>query len=865
LSPLLRVLVKLDRPGGIDPAPDENPNLAAPILPPKVISGGVDASWASRGVPVTILPYPNMAIGDRIRLNWGGAFVEYTLRSSSEVDQPVTLTVDGATIRAAGDSDALVLRYQVYDLVNNRSGWSPSTSVAVDVHGNALFLPEVTDADDNGVIDLAQLGDADVRVLVTAFAPDFAVGDTVTLQWTGHTAEGMAVPYEETQPVTRTPVQTLEFFVPNASVVALAGGDAVVSYSLQTGRSSKQVRVTITGAVAALPAPSVDEALNGELDATLSRATVRIAPYPGMNAGDVVTLIWSGVRADGETHLYQIERQISGSAVGKEVVLSVPGSEIALLAGGTVQLWYEVTLGDGTPLRPSQALMLRVSEAQAVFLPAPTVDEAPDNMTLDPDAVDLYAEVRILPYPNMAIGDRVDMYWVGSGAGGNFNDWITIRAATINKPVLFDVDKAFVTANDGGTVTIRYTVTPQGANPRSSLPRTLRVGAAQEVVPAIVSVRDANGEIPDGGSTPDTTVTLSGTAAIDQAIELFDDTTSLGIIDVDGDGVWMRTVTSLADGNHRFTVKALYGSEPVSPAWSFTVAALVGLAAPVVTEADPYTDTLNLVKPVNGVHVVVDYAGMAIGDVVTMIWKGTDGSGTQYQAVEVETLGPIPFTVDKPAISPNVNRTVRVLYTVRRAGTPGIPAVESSALELSIIDDQLWDQSSFHSGTTSFFRCAARTSITIPDDLPVGEVIETTASIGPSAYTGVLVGTDPSHYRINLAGSQPGRSSVLFATRFPGIAFRVLYNGAPQISGPAGGPKGGVFNNAGANGQIQFVKTGPIASGAVLQAGVLAQWQVGATRVYYMGWQLMNDITINVVRRSSTHGKRRTSMAPTEV
>ncbi|QAU22984.1 hypothetical protein EO087_02425 [Dyella sp. M7H15-1] len=69
LSPRLRVLVKLDRPGGIDPAPDVNPNLAAPGLPAEVIRDGVDTSWAARGVPVTIQPYPNMAVGDRIRLS----------------------------------------------------------------------------------------------------------------------------------------------------------------------------------------------------------------------------------------------------------------------------------------------------------------------------------------------------------------------------------------------------------------------------------------------------------------------------------------------------------------------------------------------------------------------------------------------------------------------------------------------------------------------------------------------------------------------------------------------------------------------------------------------------------------------------
>lgn len=848
LSPLLRVLVKLDRPGGIDPAPDENPNLAAPILPPEVIRDGVDASWAARGVPVTIEPYLNMSLGDRIRLNWGGVFVEYTLQDGSEVHEPVTLTVDDATIRAAGDGDALVLRYQVFDVVHDRSGWSPTTDVLVNVQGSALFLPEVTNADDHGVIDLAQLGGEDVRVLVTALAPDFAVGDTVTLQWMGHTAEGVAVPYEEEQHVTREPVQTLEFFVPNASVVALAQGDAVVSYRLQNGRSSKQVRVTIVGEAAQLPAPTVDEAPNDydELDATLSRATVRIPPYPGMDAGDVVTLIWSGTRADGEPHMYTFERTISGSAVGKDVVLQVPGTEIALLAGGTVKVWYEVTIGDGTPLRPSRVRTLRVGDTQGVMLPAPTVDEAPDNVTLDPDAVGLYAEVRI-EY-DKADGDRVDMYWIGSGTGGSFSDWINIRPATVTKPVLFDVDKAYVTANDGGTVTIRYTVTPKVGSPRSSNALTLRVGAAQDIIPAITLVTDSAGEIPEGGTTHDTAVTFTGTAVADMTIELFDhDTILRGVADVDGDRVWTRAVTGLADGVHRFTAKGMYGSEPVSSARTFTVSELAAQTAPIVVEADPFTNTLNLVKPLNGVHILINYPGMAVDDVVTMIWQGTEGSGSQQQATKVDEVGPIIFTVDNPTINSNANRTVRIFYTVKRTGEP---TAESPPLVLAIQSPtSMGGAPYFLTGTTSFYRCTARSSITIPEELPIGSVIDTTPSSSPSAATLIYSWAYASQqYLSNVVGSQPAQSSTLFPTDLQGVGFRLIFNGSPWPAGPAIYSSSGDFNNFNTTGAIAFVKTGPITPGTI-RAGLLAQWLWGPDRLYGMGWQLMNDVAFNVVKR----------------
>lgn len=1311
LSPLLRVLVKLDRPGGIDPAPDVNPNLAAPILPPEVIRDGVDTTWAARGVPVTIEPYVNMAVGDRIRLNWGGAFVEYTLKDDSEVNQPVTLIVDDATIRAAGDGDALALRYQVFDVVHNRSGWSPTTEVMVNVQGNALFLPEVTNADDNGVIDLTLLGSEDVRVLVTAFEPDFAVGDTVTLSWLGHTAEGVSVPYEEAQQVTRSPVQTLEFFVPNANVVALAQGDAVVSYRLQSGRSSKQVRVTIVGEAIALSPPTVDEAPNDydELDASLSRATVRIPPYPGMEVGDTVTLIWSGTRADGQPHLYQVERQISGSAVNKEIVLQIPGAEIALLAGGTVELWYEVITGDGTPLRPSQVRTLRVSQGQGILLPAATVDEAPDNVTLDPAAVDLYATVRIAPYTGMAIGDRVDMYWIGSGANGSTSDWITIRAATLNKPVVFDVDKAYVDANDGGTVTVRYTVTPTVGRPPLTTPLTLRVAkqglmppavketggsanldplnvvdrltvvvptyagwlptdevsvtwigtssyttpaqtldSSREValpvsliaynlgrevqvtytvirngvsfdssMPLVLSVllisesaladsgpqilQAANAE--DGGGVLnlnavtggatirvyvwphialgqplwlrlhgknadgsnrsltiwqapgpkvsqiwldqgyyDVTVPYSYLGGLMWASELSmefkvgfdqsldeDDATFFPIrtyvvdnwkdsITTFADGTmgnWVRgpaftqgTVTSgvfrnpttavsghagvvlkqtlmflagrryrvgfkiraylttgvlkpnfsadipglgeimpasdvpldqkwyaregyfsvpssgsyeldlvshqdrgggsgadggndyelddivvtLADDNWKdsittfsdatlgkwepgtaytqgrfntdlgvfqnpttaasghagvvlkqsfiflagmvyrfsFKIRAYVTTSALKPNFSvsgpvlgeiipaldvaldqkwylregyFTVPSsgtyeidlvshqdrgggagsdggndyeldavavtlavnsvdnITMLAAPVVTEADPFTDTLNLVKPVNDVHIVVDYAGMAIDDVVTMVWEGTAGGGSTSQTVEIKTLGPVVFTVGSSTIVPNYNKTVEIYYTVQRANRPGAFAEVSALVELAIQNPTLQGNATFVVGTTSFYRCTARSSITIPDDLPVGTVIETTSTSSASAQTSFTCSTSSSSYRVNLVGSQPKNDAMLFPTGISGLGFRLVYQGKPLTAGP-GLQNAGTYGNGGTTGAIEFVKTGSIAPGATLSAGVLAQWLMGSNRLYDMGWQLMNDVAIDVVRRRSVKGKRQAATAP---
>lgn len=69
-----------------------------------------------------------------------------------------------------------------------------------------------------------------------------------------------------------------------------------------------------------LPAPEVDEAESGFLDyeETFS-ATVRIAPYPGMAANDVITVHWEIFREHHKERL-----RIAGAWVGAAVSVRIP-------------------------------------------------------------------------------------------------------------------------------------------------------------------------------------------------------------------------------------------------------------------------------------------------------------------------------------------------------------------------------------------------------------------------------------------------------------------------------------------------------------------------------------------------------------
>jgi hypothetical protein len=87
----------------------------------------------------------------------------------------------------------------------------------------------------------------------------------------------------------------------------------------------------------------------------------------------------------------------------------------------------------------------------------------------------------------------------------------------------------------------------------------------------VTSVRDSQKEISNGGKTTETAVTVKGTAAANQQVEVFDNSTSKGRVSVTGAGEWAQSVSGLALGGHSIKAVARYGDEPQSNVRTFTV------------------------------------------------------------------------------------------------------------------------------------------------------------------------------------------------------------------------------------------------------------------------------------------------------
>lgn len=108
-----------------------------------------------------------------------------------------------------------------------------------------------------------------------------------------------------------------------------------------------------------------------------------------------------------------------------------------------------------------------------------------------------------------------------------------------------------------------------GSNPASD---PWNVTVVQAVKPSITSVKDDQGKpVPPAGSTPSTTLNLTGVASAGQPVQILDGATVLKTETVSTAGEWTSRLTGLAAKAYTFKAKGLYGANPESEAWGLTI------------------------------------------------------------------------------------------------------------------------------------------------------------------------------------------------------------------------------------------------------------------------------------------------------
>ncbi|NWB89452.1 hypothetical protein [Pseudomonas gingeri] len=225
----------------------------------------------------------------------------------------------------------------------------------------------------------------------------------------------------------------------------------------------------------------------------------------------------------------------------------------------------------------------------------PYIQQAENNgtgATLDLSTFAGDATVKVSPWPGIAAGQRVWLRCLGKKANGS-DHIITLYTASevIPTEVPNGLSKNIPRAQleelgDNTPLTVELKIKFNGSTSGDAATvfplRTYTVKTVVLLAPSITTVRDPtnNAVIPNGSDTYATTFILYGTAQKNEHLQVFDHTTYITDVDVDGDGNWNRLVGPLTPEDHLLTAKAMYGNNPESNAWRIKILPLI---RPVIT------------------------------------------------------------------------------------------------------------------------------------------------------------------------------------------------------------------------------------------------------------------------------------------
>lgn len=297
-----------------------------------------------------------------------------------------------------------------------------------------------------------------------------------------------------------------------------------------------------------------------------------------------------------------------------------------------------------------------------------------------------------------------------------------------------------------GTV---VTVTARDANNNVSAPASATVDAAAPLAPSIVSVIDnvapVAGTVPAGGSTNDSTPTLSGTAEANSVVNLYSGATLLGTVTADGAGNWTFTPTTpLADATYTVTATAtdaVGNTSTASTGYAFTVDTLApGLPTVAASNGAVLSGTAEA-----GSTVGLDLNGDGTADVTVTATPG----GTWTYAPATPLGNGVVVNVTATDAAGNVSNAAS---TTIDAAAPGVPVLGSVTDNVAPVVGTLVSGAFTNDTTPTLTGTAeAGSTVSILDGTNLlGTVVAdgsgnwtfTTAALGPGAHALTITATD---------------------------------------------------------------------------------------------------------------------------
>ncbi|MCU0122326.1 Ig-like domain-containing protein [Pseudomonas sp. B2M1-30] len=564
-----------------------------------------------------LVRYPGTAKGDILRYYWQGP-----LGSTSD-EVPITLPIVGQPVRFRVSEDHVIpnigrqvnVRYSLWRAATQRYDYSATLNLLIGEPIGDLPPPAVIQAPDDVLDPMDALSGVDVEVSYPSMKEAL---DTLTLKWLGTpngTSEDMELPADASGTVT--------FHVDPALVGPNIGRWLTVSYeverySFSTPSDARNVFVsTFNDPENQLPRPEVPQAKDSVLDLMTftGNANAQVARWPYIALKQRLWLRLEGRTETGSTHLIKL---LDGVEITAAQVAS--GLDEILLRSELMKL------GHRSPATVIGAIAFDGSSQQdtALELPRLQLEIATRYDWVTPEITgvrDAFGEV--------------------AEGGDTFEQQVTVSGtATRGEEIeLFDGSTSLGKADVGtdwgwskvlGNLAFKdYHLTARALYPADPVDSQLRAFTVKEAIPpAITSVKgsSSNVEILDGDITVETSVTLSGTAANGQQVEVFDGTTSKGKATAHAStGIWTLLVTALNEGPHSLKAKALYGSGPESGTRTFTVTAAT---APTLTSVKGSPSDTEILEGGITVETSVTLSGAAAKGQQVEVFDGAISKGT---------------------------------------------------------------------------------------------------------------------------------------------------------------------------------------------------------------------------------------------
>ncbi|ALU58876.1 MULTISPECIES: hypothetical protein [Pseudomonas] len=425
------------------------------------------------------LDYPGIQLGDTVKLVREGVDAKQNAINFTDKDRPISasnlqrrpmkITWTDADIKPLVNG-VMSIYYKVY-----RDGvWYTSPKRNIYVGPSLASLPPFINEVSDNRLDPDKIADS-INVHIPSAGT--LVKDKITLFWSDSskqktfTDEGVVTqqnvdgdmsfdvyldnPIEFNRGKVVTVFYLLERVLPDGRKVSFRSADYQFFVGSQKDQEAADARV-LTGAV-------VDGVKDGKMDAALASVGTKLTvPSAETQVGDSVAAYWQP--AEGGDPVVLGVQAVDAANVNIDLVFNIPAASVSTALNKKAIVYYVIERrgfgGKTQKFRSQEELFSVGTQVAGLLLPAPEVPASVD-WVLDPMAVQNGTTVVVQPYPTIAVGDKVRLFWIGTDGPGT-PAIAEQTVGSVSNALEFVIPASAIGSNTGAEVWVYYQVTRNG-------------------------------------------------------------------------------------------------------------------------------------------------------------------------------------------------------------------------------------------------------------------------------------------------------------------------------------------------------------------------------------------------------------------